>query len=137
MKSIQNLRNSLKFKAPIVVDSLAVVVEGRAYRIRNSEARIIMGEDHAYVSASGFSHIVELDGDEMLPLDDDVPSGDIGEELSPSVPRQRNKRKALEVPDDLKEMLLSSVPEGYRIQFDKGGEVRLVRTRNRGAKGAE
>ncbi len=133
MKSIQNLRNSLKFKAPIVPDAIAIVIDGRAHVLKGSEARVLMGDRYAYVSAAAFSHIVEFTDEGLVPLADDMPADEIEEELAPLSERPRASRAELDLPEALKAELLKAVPEGYRIQMERDGQVRLVKTRNRGA----
>jgi hypothetical protein len=134
MKSVQNLRNSLKFKAEISPNSVVVMVDGRPHILLGAEARILVGTRFAYVSAPAFSHIVELQDGALQPLPDDYPADDIESELLPLVekPRQaRSRAQGPELPEELNDILKSQIPEGYRIAVDADGQIRLVKTRNR------
>lgn len=134
MKSVQNLRNSLKYKADVVTDSLAVMVDGQPRILLGAEARVLIGKRFAYVSAPAFSHIVELSEGALQPLPDDHPAYEIASELLPMIEKpslQRSRRKGADLPEELKDILKSQIPHGYRIAVDPTGEIRLVRTRNR------
>lgn len=134
MKSVQNLRNSLKFKAEVATDSVAVMVDGQPHILLGAEARVLVGKHFAYVSAPAFSHIVELRDGALQPLPDDYPAEDIESELLPLVekPRQaRTRAQGADLPEELKDILKSQIPEGYRIAVDANGQIRLVKTRNR------
>lgn len=134
MRSVQNLRNSLKFKAEVATDSVAVIVDGQPHILLGAEARILVGTRFAYVSAPAFSHIVELRDGALQPLPDEYPAEDIESELLPLVekPRQaRARAQGADLPEELKDILKSQIPEGYRIAMDDDGQIRLVKTRNR------
>lgn len=134
MKTVQNLRNSLKFKAEVATDSLAVLVAGQPHTLLGAEARVLIGKRFAYVSAPAFSHIVELREGGLHPLPDDHPADEIESELLPLIekPRQQRERKqGADLPEELKDILKSQIPEGFRIAVDSDGEIRLVKTRNR------
>lgn len=134
MKSVQNLRNSLKFKAEVATDSVAVMVDGQPHILLGAEARVLVGKHFAYVSAPAFSHIVELRDGALQPLPDDYPAEAIESELLPLVekPRQaRARAQGADLPEELKDILKSQIPEGYRIAVDADGQIRLVKTRNR------
>lgn len=134
MKSVQNLRNSLKFKAEVATDSVAVMVDGQPHILLGAEARVLVGKHFAYVSAPAFSHIVELREGALQPLPDDFPAEDIESELLPFVEKPRHARaraQGADLPEELKDILKSQIPDGYRIAMDDDGQIRLVKTRNR------
>lgn len=139
MKSVQNLRNSLKFKADVATDAIAVMIGGQPHVIKGAEARVLAGKRFAYVSSNAFSHIVELRDGLLQPLPDDHPIEEIAAELLPLVekPRKHRERGAeADLPDELKDVLRSAIPAGYRLQMDGKGDMKLVKTRNRRAKDA-
>jgi hypothetical protein len=132
MKSVQNLRNSLKFKAEVARDALAVMVNGQPHVLLGAEARVLVGTRFAYVSAPAFSHIVELRDGSLQPLPDDCPADEIESELLPLVekPRQVKARaQSADLPEELKDLLKSQIPDGYRIASDADGQIRLVKMR--------
>jgi hypothetical protein len=134
MKTVQNLRNSLKFKAPVVENALAVVIDGTAHVIRDAEVRLLAGSEFAFVSAPSFSHIVRIGGDQILyPLNDAEPAEAAERELKDLLPKKERKKRegGAELPEELRAALLQSIPKGYRLQADADGNVRLVKTRNR------
>lgn len=134
MRSVKNLRNSLKFNADVVTNSLAVMVDGQPKILVGAEARVLVGKRFAYVSAPGFAHIVELSEGALQPLPDNHPADEIASELLPMIERplqQRANRQGAALPEGLKDLLKSQIPEGYRLLVEKDGQIRLVKTRNR------
>jgi hypothetical protein len=131
MKTVQNLRNSLKFKAPVEENALAIIIKGRAYLLMGSAVRVLSSDKHAYVSAAAFSHIVEIGDDRLEPLPDETPADDLEKELAPRAQAaQRRGAPAPEIPEELLRALQQSIPAGYGLQM-VDGEAKLVKKRNR------
>lgn len=133
-KSVQSVKNSLKFKAQVKEGVLSVRVGVKKYTLPVA-VRILSNEGYMFLSFPATSELYRMDTKVLKPLD---PKGDASAAYTALNPgRRRGRRRASQVslPSDLANAL-KSLPAGYKLGFDASGAPRLVKMRKRRAKKA-
>lgn len=135
MKTVKNVKNSLKFKVQ-PKEGLLTVRMGVKKFVLPIEARLLAGGDYIFLSFPACSDIFEVKGGKTLvPMDPEADGNDVGEALKPKRRgrRARSKNAAVEMPEALA-AALRAVPAGHKLVVGADGEYRLAKTRKRGAK---
>jgi hypothetical protein len=130
-KTIQNVKNSLKFKASEKSGILSVRVGVKKFAVPVS-ARLLTGGDYLFLSFTASSELYKVTSKELVPLDDSADAEAVFTALNPT---RRRSRKAsggskIDMPNELA-AALSAIPKGFRLGYGPDGAPRLVRTRER------
>ena len=130
MKTVQNVKNSLKFKAQEKDGVLTVKVGVRKYAVP-VKARMLSGQDFLFLSFPASSELYQVAAKELVPLDKDADASTAYEALNPGKRRGRRRGGSVEMPAELAEAL-KNLPAGYKLGYTADGAPKLVRTRRRG-----
>lgn len=131
-KTVQNVKNSLKFKANVKEGILTVRVGVKKY-VLPVAARILSNGEYMFLSFSATSELYKVSGKGLVAMNPKDDATAAYAALTPSRKRGRRKASAVEMPTAL-ESALKSIPSGYKLAFDASGAPRLVKTRKRRAK---
>lgn len=132
MKTVQNVKNSLKFKAQEKDGVLSIKVGVRKYSVP-VKARMLSGQDYLFLSFPASSELYKVTAKELTALDKDDDASDAYEALNPGKRRGRRRSGGVEMPNELAEAL-KNLPAGYKLGYGADGSPKLVRTRRRGSK---
>jgi len=133
-KTVQNVKNSLKFKAQEKDGVLSVKVGVKKFTVP-VKARMISGSDYLFLSFPASSELYHVDGKKLEALDKEADATVAFEKLNPGKKRGARKRAgSVDMPSALADAL-KGLPAGYRLGYDLNtGEPKLVRTRVRKSK---
>jgi hypothetical protein len=129
VKTIQNVKNSLKFKAQEKEGVLTVKVGVRKYCVP-VKARMLSGDHFLFLSFPASSELYEMTDNSLLILDNDDQAEGAYEALNPAKPRQKGKAGTVEMPSELADAL-KKIPAGVKVGYNEDGSPKLVRTRRR------
>lgn len=129
MKTVQSVKNSLKFKAKSKEGALTVRI-GVKKLVLPVSVRMLQGEGYLFLSIPATSEIYSVDGAKLAALSGDTDASAAYTALNPGRKRRRTSKAGAELPASLAAEL-KKLPEGYRLGFGTDGAPRLVRTRNR------
>lgn len=130
MKSVQSVKNSLKFKAQEKEGVLSVKIGVRKYTVP-VQARLLGGSEYLFLSFPASSELYRVNEKELLPLGKDEDASEAYSELNPGRRTRRRKNAPIDLPVDLAEAL-RGIPAGYKLGYNADGSPKLVRTRRRG-----
>lgn len=129
-KSVQNVKNSLKFKANVKEGILTVRVGVKKWVLPIS-ARILSSDGHLFLSIPATSELYAVKGGKLVAMGDGDDASAAFAALNPTKKKSSRKKSApAELPSELKSAL-SAIPAGYKLAFDASGSPRLVKTRKR------
>lgn len=128
-KTVQNVKNSLKFKVGSKKGILSVRVGVRKFTIP-IEARMLSNEKYLFLSFPASSELYKVDGKNLEAMGPETDGSEAFQELNPKTKRGRRKRDSAQLPTDLAQAL-KSIPAGYRLGYDETGAPKLVRKRTR------
>lgn len=134
-KTVKNVKNSLKFKAPVKDGVLTVRVGVKKY-VLPVQARILCEDGFMFLSFPATSELFKIENNKNLKaMEAGADAADAYAALNPGKRRGggRRKRTAPEMPSALAEAL-KAIPAGHKLVFDASGSPRLVKTRKRKAK---
>lgn len=132
MKTVKNVKNSLKFKVAPKEGLLTVRLGVKKY-VLPIEARLLAGGDYLFLSFPACSDIFQVkDGKTIVAMDPDSDGAKVADALKPKR-RGRRSRKAssVEMPEALA-AALRAVPAGHKLVVGADGQYRLAKTRRRG-----
>lgn len=135
MKTVKNVKNSLKFKVQ-PKEGLLTVRMGVKKFVLPIEARLLAGGEYIFLSFPACSDIFEVQGGKTLvAMDPDADGEKVGEALKPKRRgrRTRGKSAAVEMPEALV-AALRAVPAGHKLVISPTGEYRLAKSRKRDKK---
>jgi len=132
VKTVQNVKNSLKFKAQEKEGVLTIKVGVKKFAVP-VKARMLSGKDYLFLSFPASSELYKVDSKELIPLDKDADASDAYEGLNPGKRGRRRRGGGVEMPSELAEAL-KNLPMGYKLGYNTDGSPKLVRTRRRGGK---
>jgi hypothetical protein len=136
MKTTQNVKNSLKFRAKPKSGLLSVRVGVKKYTLP-VDVRLIAGGDYMFVSFGQVSEIYKLDSGKLVAMDSEANAEDAYNALSPMAKKRGTRRRSSqEMPEELA-AALSMIPPGYKLGYDSTGKARLVKLRTRKSKKAQ
>jgi hypothetical protein len=136
MKTVQNVKNSLKFKAAEKDGVLSIKIGVKKYTVP-VKARMISGEGYLFLSFPASSELYKIDKKQLVSMDREADASEAFERLNSVRPKTRGRKAGASVAmsDDLAKAL-SMIPSGFKLAYDKSGQPRLVKTRTRKKKGA-
>jgi len=134
-KTVQNVKNSLKFKAQEKDGVLSIKVGVRKFAVP-VKARMISGSDYLFLSFPASSELYRVDKNELQPLPKDADATEAFDALNPGKKRTRRRAGGVSMPPELAEAL-KSLPAGYKLGYGADGTPKLVRSRRRGKKGEQ
>ena len=128
-KTVQNVKNSLKFKATEREGVLSIKVGVRKFAVP-VKARMLSTGEFLFLSFPASSELYKVHNKELtaMPKDDDATDAYIA--LNPGKKRTRRKSSSVDMPDALQEAL-RNIPPGFKLGYTLDGSVKLVRTRTR------
>jgi len=135
-KSVQNVKNSLKFKAVPKQNILSVKIGTKKFTVP-VEARMLTSKegDFLYLSFQSSSEIYRIVDGKLDALADDSQADTAEKALTPPKGRRRGKTPVdAELPAAVLNAL-KSIPPGYKLVAGVSGGYRMVRTRIRKKKG--
>jgi len=132
-KTVQNVKNSLKFKAQEKEGILSIKVGVRKFALP-VKSRILNNGDYLFLSFPASSELYKVDAHQLHPLAKDEDAGDAFNVLNPGRRSRRRRSGDLVLPPDLAEAL-KGLPPGTKLGYGPDGSPKLVRSRNRGPKG--
>jgi hypothetical protein len=128
-KSVQNVKNSLKFKAAPKGGILSVKVGVKKFTLP-VEARMLSNGEYLFLSFGASSELYTVNGKELKPLPGDSDATDAFQVLNPGKRRGRRRREQMQMPSELQEAL-KALPAGYKLGYSVDGTPKLVRQRTR------
>ena len=128
-KTVQNVKNSLKFKAQEKEGVLSIKVGVKKYSVP-VKARMLSNANYLFLSFPASSELYEIDAKQLTALDKDADATDAFDLLNPGKRRTRRKSSAVSMPNELAEAL-KGIPAGYKLGYGADGSPKLVRTRKR------
>ena len=130
-KSVQNVKNSLKFKANEKAGVLSVRVGVKKF-VLPVGARLLQGGEYLFLSFSASSELYKIDGKTLNALPKDSDASVAYEALNPGRRRRRRKEGTgkMEMPATLVDAL-KSLPAGHKIGYGPDGTPKLVKARRR------
>ena len=132
MMTVQNVKNSLKFKATEKVGVLSVRVGQKKFSLPVA-ARMISGENYLFLSFGASSELYRVEATNLTPMGKDEEASEAFEALNSGKPRGRRRKTGSVVAPELAEAL-RTIPDGYRLGYNADGSPRLIRTRTRATK---
>jgi len=132
-KSVQNVKNSLKFKATPKAGILSVKVGVKKFSLP-VEARMLSNGDFLFLSFSASSELYAIDGKNLQAMASDSEASTAFQALNPGKRRGRRRREQVAMPPEL-ELALKALPAGVKLGYNSDGTPKLVRTRTRKKKG--
>lgn len=128
-KSVQNVKNSLKFKASPKAGILSVKVGVKKFSLP-VEARMLSDGKYLFLSFSASSELYTINGKDLAAMASEVDATEAFQALNPGKRRGRRRREQVSMPPEL-EMALRSLPSGYKLGYGADGTPKLVRSRTR------
>jgi hypothetical protein len=129
-KTVQNVKNSLKFKAQEKEGVLSIKVGVKKYSVP-VKARMLSSSNYLFLSFPASSELYEIDSKQLTALDKDADATDAFDVLNPGKRRTRRRSSSVSMPTELAEAL-KNLPSGYKLGYGIDGTPKLVRTRKRG-----
>lgn len=129
-KTVQSVKNSLKFKAQPKSGILSVKIGVKKYSVP-VEARMLANSSYVFLSFPASSELYKVtDKKELAAMKSSDDASEALVALTPSRRRSKRSRQPVELPTEL-EAALKNIPSGYRLGYGPDGSVKLVRTRVR------
>ena len=131
-RSVQSVKNSLKFKAHPKSGILSVKVGVKKYQIP-LEARMISGEGYMFLSFPACSELYKIENKNLKAMAPAEDAGQAFEKLNPGRRQSRRRASNVEMPNALVEAL-KNLPSGFKLGYSTDGTPKLVRTRKRSSR---
>jgi hypothetical protein len=128
-KTVQNVKNSLKFKAQEKEGVLSVRVGTKKFTVPVM-ARMLSDSEYLFLSFPASSELYKIQGKDLEAMDKEADATDAYEALNPGKRRGRRRGGGVDMPRELQEAL-KNLPAGYRLGYGPDGSPKLVKTRNR------
>jgi hypothetical protein len=132
-KSVQSVKNSLKFKAQEKEGVLSIRVGVKKYGVP-VKARMLSSGEFLFLSFPASSELYRVDKKNLLPMDKEEDAGKAFESLNPGRKARRKRSGGIEMTEELT-AALRNIPEGFKLGYSADGLPKLVRTRKRSRKG--
>lgn len=134
-KTVQSVKNSLKFKAQVKTGLISVRVGVKKYVVPVG-VRLIANGDYMFLSFPATSELFKIENKKnLVAMDPKADASEAHAALNVAKRRGRKRASAVELPSTVKEAL-KAIPSGYKLVFDASGNPRLAKTRKRRAKSA-
>jgi hypothetical protein len=131
-KSVQNVKNSLKFKADEKTGVLSIRVGVKKYTLP-VPVRMLTSSEFIFLSFPASSELYKVTKKELEAMPRETDAADAFDALNPGRRKGRKKTASAEIPAEL-QAALKAIPDGMRLVINKDGSPRLVKTRKRTAK---
>ena len=130
-KTVQSVKNSLKFKATPKVGILSVKIGVRKFSVP-VEARMLSNGGYVFLSFPASSELYKVESGSLEKMPSEAEATDAYTALNPGRRRRRGRKEAetAALPAELA-AVLKGIPAGYRLGYDATGNPRLIRTRQR------
>jgi|CXWL01.1.fsa_nt_gi hypothetical protein len=129
-KTVQSVKNSLKFKVQPKAGLLTVRVGVKKYVLPVS-ARMLCEGGYMFLSFSATSELFEIKDKKLVAMDSKSDAGNAATSLVATKRRGRKQSKRLDMPTEL-ETALKAIPAGYKLTFDLAtGKPRLAKMRKK------
>lgn len=132
--TIQSVKNSLKYAAA-EKDRVLTVRLGVKKLVLPVKARVIYQGDYLFLSFPASTEIYKIDGKEIEPVED-AGAVEAREALRTTRKRGGRRKKTAEMSEEM-QRLFAAIPAGHRLGYDRQGNPKLVKTRQRRTKAAE
>ena len=132
MRTVQSVKNSLKFKATPKSGILSIKIGVKKYTVP-VQARMLSNGEYVFLSFSASSELYKVENKELSALDSKTDASDALAALTPKRRRGRRKRESVEMPAELANAL-KSLPAGFKLGYNADGSPKLVKTRTRKSK---
>jgi len=129
MKTVQSVKNSLKFKAQPKPGILSIKVGVKKYSVP-VEARMLSNGDYLFLSFPASSELYKIENKALAPLPSNADASDAHSALTPKRRRGRRKASGVEMPAELA-AALKSLPNGFKLGYSSDGTPKLVKARAR------
>jgi hypothetical protein len=134
MRTVQSVKNSLKFKAAPKAGILSIKIGVKKYSVP-IEARMLSNGEYLFLSFPASSELYKIENKELSALDAKSDAADAHSALTPKRRRGRRRRESVEMPAELA-AALKSLPSGFKLGYGTDGSPKLVKTRARKARKA-
>jgi hypothetical protein len=129
MRTVQSVKNSLKFKASPKPGILSIKIGVKKYSVP-VEARMLSNGEYLFLSFPSSSELYKVVNKELKPLAGGDDAADALSALTPKRRRTRRKREPVEMPAELANAL-KNLPSGFKLGYGPDGTPKLVKTRTR------
>lgn len=131
-KSVQKVKNSLKFKADEKEGLLSVKIGAKKFTVPH-KVRLLSDGKYLFLSFTGSSELYEVGSKDIVPMDRTAEAGAAFESLNPGRKKRGTRNSAGKTAPLTPELeaAIKGIPSGYRLVMGQDGQVRLVKTRNR------
>lgn len=129
MKSVQSVKNSLKFKAQEKEGALSVRIGVRKFDLP-VKVRMLSNGDYLFLSFPASSELYRVAGKELAPMEKSEDASEAFTVLNPGRRARRRRGSAVDMPKELADAL-RAIPEGFKLGYNLDGSPKLVRTRKR------
>jgi hypothetical protein len=131
-KSVQSVKNSLKFKAQEKEGVLSVRVGVKKYGVP-IKARMLSSGEFLFLSFPASSELYRVDKKNLTAMGKNEDAGKAFESLNPGRKARRKRSGGIELTEELS-AALSKIPDGFKLGYGPDGSPKLVRTRKRSKK---
>jgi hypothetical protein len=128
-KTVQNVKNSLKFKAQEKEGILSVKIGVKKFSLP-VKARMISGDEYLFLSFPASSELYRVTSKDLDPMDKEEDATEAFNVLNTGKKRGRRRGGSVEMPDELA-AALRAIPSGYKLGYNADGSPKLVRSRQR------
>jgi hypothetical protein len=134
-KTVQKVKNSLKFKAE-EKEGLLTIRYGVKKFVVPHKVRMLCDGKNMFLSFTASSELYEVNGKGLKAMEKSADATDAYTNLNPGRKRRGAGRKSRTsvAMDPALEALLKSLPDGYRLGYGPDGAPKLVKTRVRSKK---
>jgi len=134
-KTVQKVKNSLKFKATEKSGLLTVRYGVKKFTLP-VKARMISDGKYMFLSFGSSSELYQIEDEGLKAMGRDVDANDAYEALNTTKKRGRPRKTTdASITPEL-EKALKAIPTGHRLVYNADGSIKLVKTRTRKKKGA-
>jgi hypothetical protein len=131
MRTVQSVKNSLKFKAAPKAGILSIKIGVKKYSVP-VEARMLSNGEFVFLSFPASSELYKITEKELSALDAKKDASDAHSALTPKRRRGRRRRESVEMPAELA-AALKNLPSGYKLGYGADGSPKVVKMRTRRA----
>ncbi len=129
-KTVQSVKNSLKFKAQEKQGVLSVKVGAKKFPVPVG-VRILSSGEYLFLSFPASSELYRLDQRNLTKMSKDEDATEAFAALNPGKRRAKKRGGNVAISNELAEAL-KAIPSGYKLGYGADGSPKLVKTRRRG-----